>query len=74
MNLVEHFPHYLESLLREMESKGNTSNSLNTPLHGALGCALTIILPICFCTVNIFPLFDELTQKLFHTLLKYQKM
>jgi hypothetical protein len=43
---------------------GKISNFLNRLLHGVLGCAPTIILMIFFCKVNIFPLLEELPQKI----------
>jgi hypothetical protein len=44
--------------------KGKISNFLNILLHGVLGHAPTIILMIFFCKVNIFPLLEELPQKI----------
>jgi hypothetical protein len=41
---------------------GRIFNSLNRLLHDVLGCAPPIILMIFFCEVEIFPLFEELTQ------------
>jgi len=40
------------------------SNCLSKFLHEVLGCALVIILMIVFSKVKIFPLLEELPQKI----------
>ena len=40
------------------------SNCLNRLLHEVLGYALAIILTIFFCKVRIFPVLEELPQKI----------
>jgi hypothetical protein len=47
---------------------GGVSNRLNRLLHEVLGCAAGIILVIFFCKIKIFPLLEELPQKLFRIL------
>jgi len=47
---------------------GRILNCLNRLLQEVLGCESAIILMICFCKVKIFPLLEELPQKLFHML------
>jgi hypothetical protein len=42
---------------------GKICKFLNRLLHGVLGHSPTIILTIFVCKVNIFPLWDELSQK-----------
>jgi len=44
------------------------SNCLRILLHEVLGYAPAIILMIFFCTVKIFPLFEQLTHNVFHIL------
>jgi hypothetical protein len=43
---------------------GGIINCLNRPLHEFLGCAPTIILVTCFGKNKIFPLLEELPQKI----------
>jgi len=40
------------------------SNCLNRLLNEVLGCAPAIILTIFFCNMKIFPLLEELPQKI----------
>jgi hypothetical protein len=43
---------------------GKISSCLNRLLHEVLGCVPAIKLTIFFCNVKIFPLLEELPQKI----------
>ena len=55
-------------IMKLVNYRHGISNRLRTVLHEVLGYALAIILMIFFCTVKIFPLFEQLTHNVFHIL------